>query len=231
MKAAVYTFRWSISGHANLGTGRGKSRTIDTGKLDKGEYRQVFTVTDKNGTAYNGSVNFTVLEAVETSATNTGATAEIPTISTADFLSHKPTIIKDKDIITAGDIVTFSLDANYEDARYYWVFDGNGITAQTGAKNTLVVNTVDLPPGRYRLRGTITSKNREQHQLQMNVDIISNWIGIELDTDDDISPYQGDKYELILPDGSIITGEVRDQKIFRINVPANVEYADFRWVD
>ena len=230
-----YTFRWSISGHVNLGTGKGKSRTVDTTKLDEGEYRQVFTVTDKNGKAHNGSVNFTIMkQGVSPATTGTGSHTEIPTISTADFETHKPNIIKDKATISVGDKVTFSLDANYEDARYYWIFDGNGITPQKGSKSTLLVDTTGFSPGKYRLRGTVTSKDRKQHQLSMWADVEEgNWIGIEIVLDDgeDISQYTGDKYELELPDGSKIKGTVKDERAFRINVPNDVKQAEFRWVD
>lgn len=233
-----YTFRWSLSGHSELGTGKGKSYTIATDKLSVGEeYRLVFSVNKTDGSEnHTGSVNFTV-QAAETSEAESGTSSSAsetpskPIIAISEFTTHKPAIIKDKDIITAGDTVTFSFNAEYEEARYYWVFDGNGITAISDSKNKLTVNTIHLKAGNYRLRATITSKNREQHQLQMNINIVNNWIGIELDTDDDISQHQGDKYELTLPDGSKIAGEVSEQKIFRINVPANVKQAEFRWVD
>ena len=236
-----YSVAWTTPELKHIPIGREKRFELNTEGLAVGKkLRRVFCDVTKKGEAME-RVIITGLEILEKQA-NTGVTehtpdtstttqTNMPTVSAAEFVAHKASIVKDKEIITAGDTVTFRFDAHYEDAHYYWVFKGNGITPQTSAKDTLVVNTVDLPPGRYRILGTITSKNREQHPLQMNLDIVSNWIGIELDTDDDISHYQGDKYELTLPDGSKITGEVGDQKTFRINVPANVEQADFRWVD
>ncbi len=228
-----YTFRWTISGHSKLGTGKGKSRTIDTSKMDAGEYRQVFTLSNDTG-SYNGSVNFSVEQADSPATTDTGASTEIPTIPTADFATRKPLIVKDKETVSVGDKVTFSLDAIYEGARFYWVFDGNGITAQKGSTSNLMVDTTGFSPGKYRLRGTVTSKDRKQHQVSMWVDVKEgNWIGIDidLDPDEDLIQYQGIGYELLLPDGSKITGAIGDQKVFRINVPKDVEQAEFRWVD
>lgn len=230
-----YTFRWSLSEHPELGTGKGKSRTIDTSKLNaREEYRLVFSVNKTDGSeTHTGSVNFTVEVAEATDAEKSGEanSTAIPTISASEFTTHKPSIIKDTELITAGDTVTFSFDAEYEGARYYWILDDNGITPISGSKNKLIINTIDIDHGRYRLRATITSKNREQHQLQINIDIVHNWIGIELDTEHDISQYQGDQYELTLTDGSKIAGQISDQKVFRIDVPANVQQAEFRWVD
>jgi len=222
-------FFWRVAGINNdaLPFGNQPLYEIDSHKLAvKDQYRIQFFVK-KDGTKLDGNAYVNVTK--KTGDTNTNNT--IPTVSAAEFTAHQASIVKDKEIITAGDTVTFSFDAQYEGASYYWVFDGNGIAAQTGAKDTLVVNTIDLPAGRYRLLGTITSKNREQHPLQMSIDIVSNWIDIELESEYDISLYLDREYELTLPDGSKIMGKVKDQKIFRIDVPANIEQAEFRWVD
>jgi len=157
-----YTFRWSISGHANLGTGRGKSRTIDTGKLDKGEYRLVFTVTDKNGTAYNGSVNFTVLAAqAATGAQDTTSTASketVPTPTTKSWGALANKIMVTPSPVQQGDKATFTIDTRSfkpetSTLSYYWSFNG-----KTGRGASFEVDTTDLATGEHKLSVTLYTK-------------------------------------------------------------------------
>ncbi len=157
-----YTFRWAVSGHSELGTGKGKSRTVDTGKLDEGEYRQVFTVTDKNGTAYNGSVNFTVLAAQTATgtqdATSTSTKDTVPTPTTKSWGGLANKIMVTPSPVQQGDKATFTIDTrafNPETSTlsYYWSFNG-----KTGRGASFEVDTTDLAPGEHKLNVTLYTK-------------------------------------------------------------------------
>lgn len=140
-----YSVVWTTPELKQIPIGREKRFELDTTGLAVGKKsRRIFCDVTKKGEAME-RVIITGLEILEKGAgdtqtsTSANTNTSTPTVSASEFIAHKASILKDKDIITAGDSVTFRFDAQYESARYYWVFDGNGITAQTGANNTLGV--------------------------------------------------------------------------------------------
>lgn len=59
--------------------------------------------------------------------------------------------------VPQGDLITFSLETNERNLRYFWISGGI-----KGAKSSFTVNTTNLKPGKYRVRATATNDKRQQ---------------------------------------------------------------------
>ncbi len=193
---AKLTYYWTTAANE---AGHESSYTVKTNELTIGDqhvvrvavYKQVNGETARS--QMNGMGLFEVTEHKAVTSTNT----EKPTIPTSEFTTRIPTIVKDVETVTIGDKVTFSLDAVYEGTRFYWIFDGNGATAQKSSKANLVVDTSGLSPGKYRVRGTVTSENNKQHQVSMWVDVNAGVIDLLVMNKDTNLPEANLPYTLI----------------------------------
>ena len=162
-----YTFRWSLSGHSELGTGKDKSYTIDTDKLSEGEeYRLVFSVNKTDGSEnHTGSVNFTVQAAQQAEATPTTTQTNAQTTPTKPSKSWgglANAIRVTPSPVQQGDKATFSIDTSGFNPdtttfSYYW-----SLAKQTSNKATLEVDTTDLTPGEHKLSVTLYTKENGQ---------------------------------------------------------------------
>lgn len=76
-----------------------------------------------------------------------------------DQVKPKLTARIEADTLTVqqGQSITFTLQSNESDVRYYWI-SGN----QKGNKKSFVVNTSALEPGKHRVRATATNRQRQQ---------------------------------------------------------------------
>ena len=67
------------------------------------------------------------------------------------------TIIATNSRVPQGESITFTLESNASDVRYYWVSG-----AAKGNKKSFVVDTHPLEIGKHRVRATVTNSQREQ---------------------------------------------------------------------
>ncbi len=93
-----------------------------------------------------------------TDNTDSGFAAPPPeSTSTVQAEKLSATIIASQLNVPKGEPVTFTLQTNASDVRYYWISEG-----QKGSKKQFVVDTSVLEAGKHRVRATVTNKLRQQ---------------------------------------------------------------------
>lgn len=99
----------------------------------------------------------------------------LPRVALAEFAATEPQIVSLEKRVPQGGEVLFTLDAVYQDVSHFWLFGNyNSDDRQLSRESYLVVKTEKLSIGRYRVRATLTSKQREQKHLQAYFDVIES---------------------------------------------------------
>ncbi len=92
-------------------------------------------------------------------------------------------IIPANPTVKQGDSVTFSLETNQQNLKYYWV--SGGIKS---AKSSFIVNTANLKLGKYRVRATATNDKRHQAHASAFFTVVDTTTDTGLAPDQKIKP-------------------------------------------
>lgn len=151
---------------------------------------------------------------------DTGECKVLPRVVLADFAATEPKIVSLEKRVPQGGEVLFTLDAVYQDVSHFWLFgDYNSDDRQLSRESYLVVKTEKLSIGRYRVRATLTSKQREQKHLQAYFDVV--------ESTDEASQNSG---ALVSVDNAAIAINKQGQDVQIESQFGGMERAFFSWV-
>ncbi len=78
-------------------------------------------------------------------------------------------IITDNATAIKGETLTFTLESNQSDLRFYWISNG-----QKSSKSTFIVDTGQLEVGKHRVRATITNRQRVQAHASLFFKVVED---------------------------------------------------------
>ncbi|MEE9350929.1 MAG: PASTA domain-containing protein [Thiotrichaceae bacterium] len=104
-------------------------------------------------------------------------------------------IITDNTEVKKGEPITFTLESNQSDIRYYWLVSG-----QKSTSSSFTVNTSPLEVGKHRVRVSITNKQRVQAHASLFFHVVESGSNSE----NDQSENESNTDESVDSDGKII---------------------------
>ncbi len=127
-----------------------------------------------------------VWEAMDSAANQQGQRQGTPTSTSEQGFAKPPPatnklsalIITDNATVTKGETITFTLESNQSNLRYYWASNN-----QKSARSSFIVNTGSLSPGKHRVRASVTNKQRVQAHATLFFNVIDSNEDNAKDTD------------------------------------------------